>query len=57
MINSMQWLMVASNPASNSPMVKRIASDLSFIYIQWKYKDVCDEIEIYRQKLNNGEID
>mgnify|MGYP006898481783 CR=1 FL=1 len=51
MINSMQWLMVASNPASNSPMVKRIASDLSFVYIQWKYKDVCDEIKVQRQRL------
>jgi hypothetical protein len=50
----MQWLMVASNPASNSPMVKRIASDLSFIYIQWRYKDVCDEIKTYRNKLTKG---
>ena len=56
MINSMQWLMVASNPASNSPMVKRIASDLSFIYIQWKYKEVCNEIAALQERVSNGQV-
>ena len=38
MINSMQWLMVGTNPAAHNPLIKKIASDLSFIYIQWKYR-------------------
>ncbi len=29
----MQWLMVANNPTSTNPLVKKIASDMSFIYI------------------------
>lgn len=33
MVNSMQWLMVATNPTSTNPLVKKIASDMSFIYI------------------------
>lgn len=39
MVNSMQWLMVANNPTSTNPLVKKIASDMSFIYIEWKYKE------------------
>ena len=38
MVNSMQWLMVANNPTSTNPLVKKIASDMSFIYIEWKFK-------------------
>lgn len=38
MVNSMQWLMVANNPTSSNPLVKKIASDMSFIYIEWKFK-------------------
>jgi hypothetical protein len=45
MINSMQWLMVTSNPSSQNPLVKKIASDLSFIYIQWKYRDIKQKLE------------
>ena len=45
MINSMQWLMVTSNPSSQNPLVKKIASDLSFIYIQWKYRDIKQRLE------------
>lgn len=36
----MQWLMVANNPTSSNPFVKKIASDMSFIYIEWKFKEV-----------------
>ncbi len=39
MVNSMQWLMVANNPTSSNPLVKKIASDMSFIYIEWKFKE------------------
>jgi hypothetical protein len=39
MVNSMQWLMVANNPTSTNPLVKKIASDMSFIYIEWKFKE------------------
>ena len=39
MVNSMQWLMVANNPSSTNPLVKKIASDMSFIYIEWKFKE------------------
>lgn len=35
----MQWLMVANNPTSSNPLVKKIASDMSFIYIEWKFKE------------------
>jgi hypothetical protein len=41
----MQWLMVTSNPSSQNPLVKKIASDLSFIYIQWKYRDIKQKLE------------
>lgn len=45
MVNSMQWLMVATNPTSTNPLVKKIASDMSFIYIEWKFKEVRDKIK------------
>lgn len=50
MVNSMQWLMVANNPTSQNPLIKKIASDMSFIYIEWKFKEVKD-------KLQNKETD
>lgn len=53
MINSMQWLMVTSNPAANNPLVKKIASDLSFIYIQWKYRDTKKKLEDYMLKIKD----
>lgn len=49
----MQWLMVTSNPAANNPLVKKIASDLSFIYIQWKYRDTKKKLEEYMAKIAN----
>ena len=50
MVNSMQWLMVANNPTSQNPLIKKIASDMSFIYIEWKFKDV-------KEKLKGGETE
>jgi len=41
----MQWLMVANNPTSTNPLVKKIASDMSFIYIEWKYKETKTKME------------
>ncbi len=49
----MQWLMVTSNPSSQNPLVKKIASDLSFIYIQWKYKDTKLKLEEYANSNKN----
>jgi hypothetical protein len=45
MVNSMQWLMVANNPTSTNPYIKKIASDMSFIYIEWKLKEVRNKIK------------
>lgn len=47
MVNSMQWLMVANNPTSGNPLVKKIASDMSFIYIEWKFLET-------KEKLNES---
>jgi hypothetical protein len=57
MINSMQWLMVTGNPNCQNPLVKKIASDLSFIYIQWKYRDTKQKLDEYMEKIKgNSEI-
>lgn len=45
MVNSMQWLMAGNNPTSTNPLVKKIASDMSFIYIEWKYKEVNEKMK------------
>lgn len=44
MVNSMQWLMVGNNPTSGHPMVKKIASDMSFIYVEWKYNETKEKL-------------
>jgi len=49
MVNSMQWLMVANNPTSSNPLIKKIASDMSFIYIEWKFKEAQQKLS---QKLS-----
>ena len=54
MINSMQWLVVTSNPNSQNPLVKKIASDLSFIYIQWKYQDTKNKLDEYMVKIKQN---
>ena len=41
----MQWLMVGNNPTSTNPLVKKIASDMSFIYIEWKFKEVKEKMK------------
>ena len=45
MVNNMQYLMVANNPSSTNPLVKKIASDMSFIYIEWKFKEIKDKLK------------
>ena len=42
MINSMQYIFVAGN--SNS-LYKKIASDLSFLYIEWQYIELREKLE------------
>jgi len=45
MVNNMQYLMVANNPSSTNPLVKKIASDMSFIYIEWKFKEIKEKLK------------
>ena len=45
MVNSMQWLMVGNSPTSSNPLIKKIASDMSFIYIEWKFKEVSEKMK------------
>ena len=44
MINSMQYIMVSTNPTSPSHQHKKIAWDLSFLYIEWKFKELRDQL-------------
>ena len=37
--------MVANNPSSTNPLVKKIASDMSFIYIEWKFKEIKEKLK------------
>jgi hypothetical protein len=41
----MQYLMITNNPSSNNPLVKKISSDMSFIYIEWKFKEVKEKLK------------
>ena len=47
MINSMQYILVSSTSTSNNHN-KKIASDLSFIYIEWQYKEVCEQLKLLK---------
>jgi hypothetical protein len=40
MINSMQCLVISTNPTSTQPVVKKVSSDMSFIYNEWKYEEL-----------------
>ena len=42
MINSMQYIFVAGN--SNN-LYKKIASDLSFLYIEWQYQELREKLK------------
>jgi len=44
MINSMQYIMMQPNPINSNVMNKKIAWDLSFLYIEWKFKELREEI-------------
>lgn len=44
MINSMQWIMVTTNSTPANAFLKKIAIDMSFVYIEWKFKDVREKI-------------
>lgn len=54
MVNNMQFLMVANNPSSSNPLVKKIASDMSFIYIEWKFKEIKNKLKELPQKENKA---
>jgi hypothetical protein len=52
MINSMQYIFVAGN--SNN-LYKKIASDLSFLYIEWQYMELREKLEkmtSFEEKMN-----
>lgn len=42
MINSMQYIFVAGN---SNHLYKKIASDLSFLYIEWQYLELREKLE------------
>lgn len=51
MINSMQYIFVAGN--SNN-LYKKIASDLSFLYIEWQYQELRERLqrfETFEEKM------
>ena len=47
MINSMQFIFVSS---SSNHLYKKIASDLSFIYIEWQYKEHREKLQLLKTK-------
>ncbi len=52
MINSMQYIFVAGN--SNN-LYKKIASDLSFLYIEWQYLELREKLvkfDNFEDKMN-----
>lgn len=44
MINSMQYIMMQPNPISSNVINKKIAWDLSFLYIEWKFRELREEL-------------